>query len=88
MAMLSTDLSAISPEAQCGIQKFFAENEVFLTKLLVRGKREGVLHFQGGASHVAKMILSALEGGMVLCRGLQSTDYNRITQALLAQLVR
>lgn len=88
MAMLSTDLSAISPQAQYGVQNFFSENEVFLSKLLARGKREGVLQFQGAAGPVAKMILSALEGGMVLCRGLQSTDYNRITQALLAQFVR
>jgi TetR/AcrR family transcriptional repressor of nem operon len=57
------------PEPMRGtVLRFFNDNETWLTGVLEQGRREGALHFSGSAVEVARTIVAALEGAMLIAR--------------------
>ncbi len=47
---------------------FFDENETWLARVLERGRKEGTLTFTGSPRATARMIVSGLEGAMLVAR--------------------
>jgi TetR/AcrR family transcriptional repressor of nem operon len=47
---------------------FFDANETWVEAVLQRGRDDGTLAFQGSAREAARLIVSALEGAMLVAR--------------------
>ena len=66
--MLAAEYRTLPKPMQNRVIKFFDENESWLEAVLVQGQEEGTLAFAGSASDAARMIVSALEGAMLVSR--------------------
>jgi TetR/AcrR family transcriptional repressor of nem operon len=53
---------------QASVVSFFDQNEAWLQDVLEQGRGDGSLHFTGPARDVARMIMSCLEGAMLVTR--------------------
>ena len=67
--MLATDIATLPKPMRDGVAKFFAENEVWLSRVLEAGREEGALEFEGSPESVASLFVSSLEGAMLVARG-------------------
>lgn len=68
--MLAADHETLPENVRAEVKQFFQENEVWLTRLLLQGQEAGEFDLRAGASEMAKSILSALEGAMVIAESL------------------
>jgi TetR/AcrR family transcriptional repressor of nem operon len=66
--MLAAEYQTLPEELQTAIVGFFDHNEAWLAKLLAQGRRDGSIHFEGSAKDTARMIISGLEGAMLVAR--------------------
>ena len=66
--MLAAEYRTLPKPMQNAVIRFFDENEAWLEAVLVQGQEEGTLEFTGSASQAARMIVSALEGAMLVSR--------------------
>src|SRR5437773_6360383 len=66
--MLAAEYRTLPKPMQEAVIRFFDENESWLTKVLEQGEEEGTLQFAGTASQAARMIVSGLEGAMLVSR--------------------
>jgi TetR/AcrR family transcriptional repressor of nem operon len=66
--MLAAEYRTLPKPMQAAVIAFFDENEAWLERVLVQGQEEGTLGFAGSASEAARMIVSALEGAMLVSR--------------------
>ena len=53
---------------QASVVSFFDQSEAWLQDVLEQGRGDGSLHFTGPARDVARMIISCLEGAMLVTR--------------------
>jgi TetR/AcrR family transcriptional regulator, transcriptional repressor for nem operon len=77
------------PEAmRASVVRFFDQNESWLQQVLEQGHGDGTLHFAGSARDTARVIISCLEGAMLVIRPYD--DIPRFTDAasnLIASLM-
>jgi TetR/AcrR family transcriptional regulator, transcriptional repressor for nem operon len=66
--MLAAEYRTLPKPMQQAVIRFFDENEVWLEGVLLQGREEGTLELTGSASEAARMIVSALEGAMLVSR--------------------
>jgi len=66
--MLAAEHSTLPRAMQGELQRFFDMNERWLAHLLQEGRRSGLFSFRESASGRARIILSALEGAMLVAR--------------------
>jgi TetR/AcrR family transcriptional regulator, transcriptional repressor for nem operon len=66
--MLAAEYRTLPKPMQQAVIRFFDENEVWLEGVLLQGSEEGTLDTTGSASEAARMIVSALEGAMLVSR--------------------
>ena len=66
--MLAADYDTLPAVMRSSVVDFFDENEAWLARLLEKGREEGTLHYAGSAVESARMIVSALEGAMLVAR--------------------
>lgn len=66
--VLAAEYDTLPKPMQDAVVRFFDENEVWLTGVLEQGREEGTLQFTGTASEAARMIVSGLEGAMLVAR--------------------
>ena len=66
--MLAAEYRTLPKPMQDAVIRFFDENESWLEAVLLQGQREGTLAFAGSANDAARMIVSALEGAMLVSR--------------------
>ena len=66
----STTTTGSSPTTQASwpLGSEVTDNETWLESVLEQGQREGTLHVAGSASEAAQMIVSGLEGAMLVAR--------------------
>ncbi len=78
------------PTLMCAaVIRFFDENEVWLERVLIGGRAEGSLSFDGEPREIARSILSALEGAMLIARPYDDlerfqSDARRLLTGILA----
>jgi TetR/AcrR family transcriptional repressor of nem operon len=66
--MLAAEYQTLPEDLQAAIVGFFDHNEAWLAKLLAQGRRDGSIRFEGSAKDTARMIISGLEGAMLVAR--------------------
>jgi TetR/AcrR family transcriptional repressor of nem operon len=69
--MLAAEYSTLPPEMRAQVRRFFEKNEDWLSALIERGRKEKSLRPGAPARDVARMIVSALEGAMLLARSCE-----------------
>lgn len=87
--MLAAEYRTLPKPMQKAVIRFFDENETWLEAVLIQGQEEGALAFAGSASDAARMIVSALEGAMLVSRPYADPARFQATVArLFASLTR
>ena len=66
--MLAAEYATLPKAMQQELRHFFDENERWLGAVLEQGRRAGELEFSGAAREVARLLVSSLEGAMMLAR--------------------
>jgi TetR/AcrR family transcriptional repressor of nem operon len=66
--MLAAEYQTLPAPMQHAVVRFFDENETWLENVLQQGELDGTLHFAGSAEEAARMIISGLEGAMLVAR--------------------
>ncbi|MCC6380130.1 MAG: TetR/AcrR family transcriptional regulator [Burkholderiales bacterium] len=85
--MLAAEYSTLPKPMQQALRAFFDDNERWLTKLVKSGQQNGTLRTGPLPRDVARMLLSALEGAMLLARSFEDPDrFEAVLQPILADL--
>jgi TetR/AcrR family transcriptional regulator, transcriptional repressor for nem operon len=66
--MLAAEYQTLPKRMQDAVLEFFDDNEEWLQGILEQGQREGTLRFGGSPAEAARMIVSGLEGAMLVAR--------------------
>ena len=66
--MLAAEFQTLPVPVQEAVKDFFARNEIWLAEVLERGRDSGTLFFVGSPPTVARLVISELEGAMLLAR--------------------
>jgi TetR/AcrR family transcriptional regulator, transcriptional repressor for nem operon len=66
--MLAAEYQTLPAAMQDAVIQFFDQNEAWLRGVLEQGAHEGTLQFPGSARDTARMIISGLEGAMLVAR--------------------
>jgi TetR/AcrR family transcriptional repressor of nem operon len=66
--MMAADYATLPPEMRTAVVRFFDENEAWLEAVLQQGVSQGALRYEGSAREEARLIISALEGAMLVAR--------------------
>jgi TetR/AcrR family transcriptional repressor of nem operon len=66
--MLAAEYRTLPKPMHDAVIRFFDENETWLASVLVKGQEEGTLRFAGSPKEAARMIVSGLEGAMLVSR--------------------
>lgn len=66
--MLAADLETLPPQVHDELRGFFTDNQEWLAKVLTEGQETGKARFDGNAEAEARLIVSGLEGAMLVAR--------------------
>jgi TetR/AcrR family transcriptional regulator, transcriptional repressor for nem operon len=66
--MLAADYETLPPAMRAAVVRFFDENGVWLEQILEQGTSDGTVHYEGSARDAAQLIISTLEGAMLVAR--------------------
>jgi TetR/AcrR family transcriptional repressor of nem operon len=72
--MLAAEYQTLPSGMQAAVVRFFDDNEVWLRAVLEQGRADGSLVFSGDAGEVAQLIVSGLEGAMLVSRPYGDVD--------------
>jgi TetR/AcrR family transcriptional regulator, transcriptional repressor for nem operon len=82
--MLGAEYATLPTAMQDGVRRFFDANEAWLIQLLSSGRKKKQLAFAGPPVEAARLLISALEGGMLLARSRGDLSQMRsVTKRLL-----
>jgi TetR/AcrR family transcriptional repressor of nem operon len=85
--MAAAEYGTLPETMQKSLRVFFSFNERWLAQLLEQAQREGYLSLRAPASEEAGMLMSALEGAMLVARTMgDRARFGATAHALLAQL--
>jgi TetR/AcrR family transcriptional repressor of nem operon len=66
--MLASDYATLPKPMKDGVRTFFDANEAWLTSVVEEGRRAKALRRDGPAHETARMVVSSLEGAMLVAR--------------------
>jgi TetR/AcrR family transcriptional regulator, transcriptional repressor for nem operon len=85
--MLAAEYQTLPLPMQHAIVRFFDINETWLERVLVEGQSAGTLRNRGSARSTAQVVISTLEGAMLVARMHDEPDRLEVaTQQMLAEL--
>ena len=85
--MLAAEYPTLPGPMQSAVLEFFDHNETWLRAVLEQGRNDGSLEFTGPARDIARMIISGLEGAMLVTRPYGDAGRFRVAaDSLLAAL--
>lgn len=85
--MLASDVLTLPGSIKGQVGAFFADHAAWIARVLEEGRRAGELHFDGLALSRAKLFLAALQGALLVARGMEDKDFFDATvQELIAGL--
>jgi TetR/AcrR family transcriptional repressor of nem operon len=85
--MLAAEYETLPAGMQRAVEQFFEDNQRWLEAVLERGRRRGTLAFDGSAAEAAQLIVSGLEGAMLVARPFGGVErFRTAARALLAGL--
>lgn len=85
--MLASDLLALPEQANQRLQDFFQQVEAWLAKALVLGQEQGRIQSGIDIEGTASLLLSTLEGGMLIARAHGSSAYLEHVMSTLMQQI-
>jgi TetR/AcrR family transcriptional repressor of nem operon len=86
--MLAADAATLPRPMRDAVRRFFDDNEEWLSAILEHGRASGTLQFGGQAYEVARLLVSSLEGALLVARSYGDVDRFLSTAArLLAEMV-
>jgi TetR/AcrR family transcriptional regulator, transcriptional repressor for nem operon len=68
--MLAAGYETLPDAMQRAVARFFEDNERWLERVLEEGRARGALSFAGSGRDAANVIVSGLEGAMLVARSL------------------
>jgi TetR/AcrR family transcriptional repressor of nem operon len=87
--MLAADFQTLPPALRIEVRAFFDDNERWLAKILAAGKRRGETAFRGSAITQARVVLSSLEGAMLVARTYGDVArFTAVARRVLADALR
>jgi TetR/AcrR family transcriptional repressor of nem operon len=87
--MLAAEYQTLPEGLQGAIVQFFNDNETWLARLLKEGRAEDSLKFEGSPKDTARMIISGLEGAMLVARPYGDLrHFKKSAATLVAALTR
>jgi TetR/AcrR family transcriptional repressor of nem operon len=66
--MLASDFATLPKPMKDGVRAFFDANETWLTRVIEEGRHAKALRRDGPANETARMVVSSLEGAMLVAR--------------------
>lgn len=85
--MLAADYETLPHAIGDAVVAFFDDNEAWLERVLEDGRAQGHLDFEGSARERARVLVSTLEGAMLVARSYRDPDrFQGTADALLASL--
>ena len=72
--MLAAEYQTLPEPMRDAVIGFFDENETWVERVLAGGREEGTLAFEGPPREAARLIVSALEGAMLVARPYGGVD--------------
>jgi TetR/AcrR family transcriptional repressor of nem operon len=66
--MLAAEYQTLPEQIRKAVVAFFDDNEIWLERVLEQGRTDDTLKFDGSARETARMIISGLEGAMLVAR--------------------
>lgn len=85
--MLAADYSTLPEPMKSALTRFFEANEQWLVGVLEQGRATGELQFSGDPLDVARLLVSSLEGAMLVARTFGDTErFESIAARLLDDL--
>jgi TetR/AcrR family transcriptional repressor of nem operon len=85
--MLAAEYETIPSPIRGAVVRFLDDNEAWLTPVLEQGRREGSLSFAGSTPVLARSIVSALEGALLIARPYGAVErFETAAAQLLASL--
>jgi TetR/AcrR family transcriptional repressor of nem operon len=66
--MLAAEYPTLPDAMRASVVSFFDDNQTWLQHVLEQGRSDSSLHFSGSTRDVARMIISCLEGAMLVTR--------------------
>jgi TetR/AcrR family transcriptional repressor of nem operon len=66
--MLAAEYATLPDAMRASVVSFFDRNETWLQHVLEQGHGDGSLHFTGSSRDIARMIISCLQGAMLVTR--------------------
>jgi TetR/AcrR family transcriptional regulator, transcriptional repressor for nem operon len=85
--MLAAEYGTLPQPMQQALTRFFDLNEAWLAGVLERGRKRGVLAFNGAPREMARMLVGSLEGAMMLARSYgEPARFRAVSQRLLSEL--
>jgi TetR/AcrR family transcriptional regulator, transcriptional repressor for nem operon len=86
--MLAAEITTLPRPLRTALRKFFDENEVWLAALLDKARRGGALAFAGSALAQARLVISSLEGAMLVARSYGDVTRFESAAAILLDSLR
>ncbi|HKC45898.1 MAG TPA: TetR/AcrR family transcriptional regulator [Burkholderiales bacterium] len=85
--MLAAEYATLPKPMKDEMRHFFDENERWLVAVLEEGRRSGTLKFSGSSLDVARALVGALEGAMMLARSYgEVARFEAVAGRLLTEL--
>jgi hypothetical protein len=85
--MLAAEYTTLPEAMQEGIRRFFDANESWLVHVLAQGRKKKQIVFSGPPVDVARLLVAALEGALLLARSRQdASQFRTISRRMLADL--
>jgi len=85
--MLAAEYTTLPKPMKDEMRHFFDENERWLVAVLEEGRQSGTLKFSGSSLDVARALVGALEGAMMLARSYgEVARFEAVTGRLLTEL--
>jgi TetR/AcrR family transcriptional repressor of nem operon len=86
--MLAADFKTLPKTLRDAVQDFFNANERWLTDLLEKGRKGRELHFEGSPATQARLLVSGLEGAMLVARTYGDLSrFEDVASGLLSRLL-
>jgi TetR/AcrR family transcriptional regulator, transcriptional repressor for nem operon len=73
--MLASDAQTLAEPIQLEISAFFGEQVVWLVSTLERGREAGDIAFEGSPKARARLLLAALQGALLVSRGIEDNQF-------------
>jgi TetR/AcrR family transcriptional repressor of nem operon len=85
--MLAAEYQTLPQPMAAAVMRFFDDNEAWLADALAQGRQDGTLRDTGSARDTARMIISSLEGAMLVARPYgDAARFEAAARGLLAGL--